>query len=52
MQAACSLHTRVNAGLSGVDAQHAACNAGQSAVDDGLSGVDARMHPSASSQSI
>jgi len=26
--------------------------AGQSGVDDGLSGVDARMHPAASCQSI
>jgi len=34
------------AGLSGI------INAGQSGVDDELSGVDARMHPAASCQSI
>jgi len=39
MQAACSRHMRVDAGLSGV------INAGQS-------GIDARMHPAASCQSI
>jgi len=64
MQAACSLHTRVDAGLSGADTLHAACmqaayagmsgviNAGHSGVDDGLSGVDVHMHPAASCQSI
>jgi len=37
---------RVDAGLSGV------INAGQSDIDDGLCGIDARMHPAASCQSI
>ena len=43
MQHACSLHARIDAGLSGVDGLHAACMkaayTGLSGVDVGLSGV-------------
>ena len=57
--------TRIDAGLSGVDVLHAGCmhaayvrlydvvvDAGQSDVDNGLSGVHARIHLAASCQSI